>query len=344
MTVLVTAAATGLCAFVVYVLIIGRSILLPLVIAIFVSYFVSVGAALASRLSIGGRPIPRFVRYAASLAILLLLARLMFALVLDNAGRVMASAPIYEQNLLRLANQGASRLGMEEQTSVRVLFEGLHFTDLLRSLTFGLTSLLGSFGTIGIYTVFLLLEQKHFDTKIAALFPSEERQALVRRILARIAKEVQTYVWLKTVISFVTSAASHAVMTMVGLDLAEFWALTIFGLNFIPYIGAWLGVIGPAALSLVQFESLTPFLVTTLTLAVIQFSGGSIIEPRVMGSGLNLSPVVMVLSLALWGTIWGVVGMFLAVPIMVVILIVCSHVEATRPIAVLLSANGELRT
>jgi predicted PurR-regulated permease PerM len=71
---------------------------------------------------------------------------------------------------------------------------------------------------------------------------------------------------------------------------------------------------------------------------------GSIIEPRLMGKGLNLSPVVMLLSLSMWGTIWGIVGMFLAVPLMVVVMIVCAHFESTRGLAVLMSADGELRT
>lgn len=132
-------------------------------------------------------------------------------------------------------------------------------------------------------------------------------------------------------------------MKAVGVDFAGFWALLIFALNFIPYIGAWLGVVFPAALALIQFDTPTPFLLTTGGLALIQFTTGSIIEPRVMGTGLNLSPVIMLLSLALWGSMWGIAGMLLAVPLMVIVMIVCSHFEATRPIAVLLSADGDVR-
>ena len=98
-------------------------------------------------------------------------------------------------------------------------------------------------------------------------------------------------------------------------------------------------MIFPSFLALVQFDSLTSVLVTIAGLTFIQFTGGSIIEPRLMGTGLNVSPVVMLLSLALWGSIWGVVGMFLAVPMMVVVMIICSNVKATRPIAVLMSAS-----
>jgi predicted PurR-regulated permease PerM len=267
----------------------------------------------------------------------------MIKLVISNIGQVLAAAPVYEQNLVRVANKVADLLGLEELTDLRVLLQGRDLTSLVRNVAFGLTSMLGSVGTVAIYTVFLMLEKGHFSNKIAALFPEPEREALVHRILQRIGKEIQTYVWLKTLISLATSTASYLVMKLAGLDLAEFWALLIFFLNFIPYIGAWLGVIFPAFMAMVQFHTLTPILAVAGGLTVTQFTGGSIVEPRVMGTGLNVSPVVMLLSLALWGTIWGVVGMFLAVPLMVVVMIVCSNFTATRPIAILMSADGEVR-
>ena len=344
LNVVIYAAAASLVTLTAYLMIVGEAILLPFVIAIFVSYFASAMAAMTCRIRIGGTPLPRSLRYAASIAVLLLMAWLLVGLVARNVGQVMAGAPVYEQNLLRLANLAAAVFGLEEVTDVRVLLVGLNLTGLIRGLTTGLMGLIGSLGTVGIYSVFLLLEQRHLDRKIAALFPDVEREALVHRILQQIGKEVQNYIWLKTIFSLATSLATYVVMKAVGLDLAEFWALLIFALNFIPYIGAWLGVIFPALLALLQFESLTPFLLTTGALALIQFTGGSIVEPRVMGTGLNVSPVVMLLSLALWGAIWGVVGMFLAVPLAVVVMIVCSHFEATRPVAVLLSADGEVRT
>src|SRR5690606_11996001 len=117
------------------------------------------------------------------------------------------------------------------------------------------------------------------------------------------------------------------------LDLAEFWALLIFALNYIPYIGAWLGVIFPTLLAAAQFGDPGRVFGIAAALAVVQFTTGSVLEPRVMGRGLNLSPVIMLLSLGFWGTVWGVVGMLLAVPLMVVIMIVCAHVDSLRPVA-----------
>ena len=131
-------------------------------------------------------------------------------------------------------------------------------------------------------------------------------------------------------------------MWAVGVDFAAFWALVIFLLNYIPIIGALLGVTFPSLLALVQFESVGPFLVTSLALGAAQFVVSNLIEPRLMGRKLNLSPLVIILSLAFWGMLWGVVGMILCVPIMVILMIICGHFAPTRPIAIMLSSDGEI--
>jgi predicted PurR-regulated permease PerM len=92
----------------------------------------------------------------------------------------------------------------------------------------------------------------------------------------------------------------------------------------------------------VQFEALGPFLVTSLALAATQFVVGNLIEPHLMGRKLHLSPLVIILSLAFWSMLWGVVGMILCVPIMVIVMIICGHFGPTRPIAIMLSSDGEI--
>ncbi len=115
-------------------------------------------------------------------------------------------------------------------------------------------------------------------------------------------------------------------------------------LNYIPTIGSLIGVVFPALLTLVQFAALGPFLVVTIGLGLTQFVFGNVLEPRMMGKSLNLSPLIVIVSLAVWGSIWGVTGMFLCVPITVVMMIVLAGFPQTRPIAILLSATGRIDT
>jgi AI-2 transport protein TqsA len=141
-----------------------------------------------------------------------------------------------------------------------------------------------------------------------------------------------------------TGVACYAVLRFEGIDFAESWALLIFVLNYIPNIGSIVGVAFPCLLALVQFETLTPFFVLITTLTLIQVAIGSVLEPMLMGQGLNMSPFAIILSLAFWGMIWGIAGMFLSVPILVIIIVVCAHVPKWRWVAVLLSKDGNVTT
>ena len=346
--ILIYAAAAFLTALVANLLVVGEQILKPLVIAILVWHLingmVSALARVSERIRIRGKVLPRSVRFVVASAVVILLAWMMVNLMVGNIGKVVARAPFYEQNLRSTANLVNGWLGLEELSQEQPLFEMGRITAMVRSLARSMTGVLGSSGTVAVFVLFLLLEQHIFSRKITVLFPNSEREARVRRMLERIGSEIQSYLWMKTLMGLLVTGLSYTVMKAVGVDLAEFWALLIFSLSYIPYIGAWLGVMFPTALALAQFETLTPFLLTAGLLAVIQFACGSILEPRIMGKGLNISPLIMLLSLSIWGALWGIVGMFMAVPIMVVVMIVCSHFEATRPIAIMMSANGEVRT
>ena len=168
------------------------------------------------------------------------------------------------------------------------------------------------------------------------------RLARVRDVLDRISADIHRYIQIKSALAAMTCAVGYAVMTLVGVDFAGFWAVLIFFLYFIPTLGSIVAIAAPALLTLVQFATLTPFLIVLLVFGPVQILMANAVEPAIMGRSLNLSPLVIIGSLMLWGTIWGVIGMFLCVPIMVVLMIVLANFEQTRPIAILLSANGEV--
>jgi predicted PurR-regulated permease PerM len=132
------------------------------------------------------------------------------------------------------------------------------------------------------------------------------------------------------------------VLTLIGVNYAALFALIIFLLNYIPTIGSLIGVVFPSVLALLQFSTAWPFVAVVVLLGVIQFCIGSLLEPRLMGRSLNLSPLVIILSLSFWGSIWGVTGMVLCVPLTVMLLIVCAQFPLSRPFAILLSVDGDI--
>ena len=150
--------------------------------------------------------------------------------------------------------------------------------------------------------------------------------------------------WLLVLLNVVVVpiAVGHVLLRQRDSRIAAFWAVMVFFFYWIPTVGSILAIVAPAMLTLVQFDNLTPFLIVLLVFGTIQVVTANVIEPAIMGSTLNLSPLVVIVSLMVWGTIWGVVGMFLCVPITVVSLIVLAQFETTRPIAVLLSSDGRI--
>jgi predicted PurR-regulated permease PerM len=336
------AAIVGLAAISIYLLIVGKSILLPLVVAVFVWYLINALAHRISGISLRGRSLPRGLSFAAAILVLIGLLWFVIDLSIGSVGQVAAAAPEYEANLKHLAVRAQAWAGVDQLPSMTRLLEGINLRDVIGNVVSALTGFAGDVITVLIYVAFLLLEQHSFRRKIAALFPDREREALAHRILQRVAEEVETYLWLKSVISLLTALLSYFVLVAAGLNFAEFWAVLIFALSFIPYLGALLSVAVPSLLALVQFGTPGPFLAVLAGLTLVQFAI-NIFEPRLLGRGLNISPVVMLLSLAVWGSIWGIIGMFLAVPLMVVVMIVFSNFETTRPVAVILSQDGQLR-
>ncbi|MCB0083127.1 MAG: AI-2E family transporter, partial [Caldilineaceae bacterium] len=159
-------------------------------------------------------------------------------------------------------------------------------------------------------------------------------------IMRSIHEQIQTYITVKTIVSLITALVSFAAMILFDLDYAVVWALLIFILNFIPNIGSVVAVAFPVLMALLQFGDWTTVGALALALIIIQMINGYFIEPRMMGNQLNLSPFVVLVSLGVFGAIWGITGMFLSVPLTVILMIVFSHFDSTRPIAVLLSGDG----
>ena len=218
--------------------------------------------------------------------------------------------------------------------------ENVNLGSLLSWLGGSVGSLLSSLFLVLIYTAFLFTEQPAMAKKLDALASNPDEASNMRDIFTQITTQVQSYIWMKTLVSLATGLLSYLILIWVGVDFAAVWALLIFMLNFIPNLGSILGVMLPALLTLVQFDTLTPFILIAVGLGAVQFTIGNIIEPALMGKSFNLSSLMIILSLTFWGLLWGIPGMFLSVLIMVIFTIVCAKFDNLRGIAVILSADG----
>lgn len=325
-----------------YLLVIGSSLLIPIIVALFIWNIVNIFVKLIQDTPVIGRFLPYWLSLIVSLLILSMGIAALVHVVSDNIKELIRLAPTYQRNLLEIADnfQTHSPLKFNPET----MLQGINVQRILVNFYNAFASITGSAILIFLYVVFLFVEQHFFEKKIAALFPQTSHWKLANSILMRVTKDVQSYLGLKTLMGFITAFFSWIIMVWLGLDFADFWALLIFFLNYIPNIGAFIATAFPVLLSLIQFQSWLVCLSLLSGLVAVQFVVGSLLEPRFIGKSLNLSPLVILITLALWGTVWGVTGMFLSVPITVIMLIMFSHFEATRPFAILLSRDGQVNT
>ena len=325
-----------------YLLVAGRGLLLPLVLGIVLWYMVDALADAFEHPRFGRLRLPRPFALVAAVCIMGGLLWVVGRTIGRNVSAVIDAAPNYERRLQILINEGARLIGFGQAPTIGELFDRISLADTLSSIATAAASVVSVAGIVVIYAGFLFVEQVRFRRKLAIVLGSSENQDRVHAVLDQIDHDIRVYIRIKTTLAVITSALAYSVMASVGVDFAAFWAVMVFFFYYIPTVGSILAIVAPAMLTLVQFDDLTPFLIVLLVFGTIQVVTANVIEPAIMGSTLNLSPLVVIVSLMIWGTIWGVVGMFLCVPITVVSLIVLAQFETTRPIAVLLSSDGRI--
>ena len=257
----------------------------------------------------------------------------------------MEVVPTYQKNLIiRLENMPFIDMALlSEQSLMTTVGNWIDLPAYAASVATSFASILASGGLILIYILFLFLEQGKFDQKITALFSEGGTESGARNIISRIRDDIQKYISIKMFTSTVTGSLSYIILMFLEVDFAGVWGLLIFLLNFIPTVGSIVATIFPALIALAQSDGYSLFLFVLAGIGACQILIGNILEPRMMGSSFNLSPIVILLNLALWGTIWGIIGMLLCVPFLIILTIVLSHFPNTRAIAIMLSSDGKLR-
>lgn len=342
MGILSYAGGLGIIVLSVFIMVVGRDLIVPFLISVVIWYLINTLADYYHKIKIGSFVLPKPVCFVIALLSMGVALYLLVDMIANNITHVREAAPIYQENLTALASRIYALLGIENQPNLTQLLGQINLRPFISNIAGTMAGIAGNAGLILIYVLFLFLEQASFKPKLKELLKGSKYENTVGEIISAVHEKIETYVAIKTFVSMLTGGACYVVLILNDVDYASFWAFIIFLLNYIPTVGSMLAVLFPALLSLVQFPTFTPFIIIISSLGIIQVVIGNILEPRLMGNSLNLSPLVVMLSLAIWGSIWGIAGMFLSVPFTVILMIIFSEFPRTRPIAIVLSQNGQI--
>lgn len=313
------------------------SILTPLILALFLTVLIDSFARFLQRRA-------PFVPGWADLPLALILSTAGLALtvwiVVDNAAAFSAKLVSDAPRLNRALMQLSSLAGVQAPPSVEALINAVNPAKYLGDVARALQSFASGAVYVFIYLGFLIASRNGLRAKVDALWPQSDERAQAIAVFSRVRDGVERYLWIQTVSGGLIAVSSWALMAAMGLDNATFWAFLIFIIVFIPVIGGLIAAVLPPLFALVQFPTLWEPVALFCGLQAILFGVGSILLPRMQRDGLNIDPVVVLLSLAFWGAVWGIPGMFLSTPLTVTGIIILSQFPNARWIAVLLSGDG----
>ena len=290
-----------------------------------------------------------------SVFIFVILFMLLFSILFISGSKVIENYPNYEAKFLSLyKNFEENFVDSKIETIMKALdanykpdesffkkiWDALKVGELLKTLTFSTSSSIISFFknffTVLLLMVFLLIEMKNGNEKIEMMFEGK-RKTSVHNMVSKTIKEVVHYLSIKFFISFATSILVFILLMIMKIDFAIIWAFLAFIMNFIPTFGSIISVGITSLFALIQyFPNPIPMFVVLIGMTAINFTLGNIIEPKIEGDNLDLSPFIILVSLLFWGWMWGFVGMILSVPIMVILKIICENFKILHPIAILL--------
>lgn len=256
--------------------------------------------------------------------------------VISKASSIVSTK--FDSNALDFLSSSSDSTGF----SLLSWLSGDGYSKIVSSLS-GLTSkfinIIGTCVLVFLYLLFIILERQTIMPKIIASLPSEKAFQL-SEMISGMTKQISKYLGLKALISFFTGVLFYVAAAVFGLNFPLVWGVLAFILNFIPTIGSIMVTIAGIFMALLQFM---PKWSTVIYIA-LSFIGtemvlGNIIDPKVQGVKLNLSPFLILVSLAIWGYIWGPIGMFLAVPLTSIIQIVCASIPSLKGVAIMLSTG-----
>jgi len=240
----------------------------------------------------------------------------------------------------QILKDGSALFGVSQPPTMQDLINGIDIRGYLTSAAVQAQGVASGAFFVLVYLGFLLASQGGFRRKLVAMFPERGQRSEAMEVFQRVRGGVEGYIWVQSVTGVMICIVAWILMKAVGLQNAEFWTFVIFIVGFIPILGGAVAGLAPPLFALVQFPTYWQAIVLLIGLQSVLFVVGNMVQPRMQGDNQNIDPVAVLLSLALFGKMWGVVGMFLSTPLAVMAMAILAEFKGSMWMAVLLSGDG----
>jgi len=309
------------------------SIFLPLVIALLLSFVFTPVISYLSR-----HRVPRIVSIFFVLVIFLAFGFLVGLVLYSSTQSLLREFPKYQHRFAELSAQLITRLNLPSNILEQV---NLNRTigSILVSFSGSFMSFVSGLTLVFIFLLFILLEQPYLHSKMTQAVKGHATRR-VTIIVAHITAQIGRYLSVKLFVSALTGVVIFVSFSIIGVDFPIIWGILTFLFNFIPSIGSIVITALSFLFAILQFVPDWNFVAATaIAMFAAQMLIGNILDPKLLGDRLNLSPVVILLSLLLWGWLWGVMGMFLAVPLTVAIKLAFQNIPGMEPAGILMGTG-----
>lgn len=324
-----------------FLLVQAQLILVSLVFALLIFSLTTQAISAVSGMQLGSRRLATWMASAIAFAIIAVLLLGLSILFVSQVNIVVSSAAALTNQAINGLSELAGWFSPGAEASVEATIRSIQISRYLGSIASQASSLLSASVLVILFVGFMFAERLWFPQKLSKLLDSPERAAGVTEVIATIVRAINRYLLVKSIISALMATVVYLLAWTFGLDLAMPIAVITFVLNFIPSIGSIIATMILGLLALIQLDP-TAALTIFFLAGLAQFALGSVIDPMLKGQTLRISSFGILISFAFWGAIWGVAGMFLAVPIMVAIKMTCAQIPAMRALAILLSRDGTI--
>jgi len=315
-------------------------VILPFVIAVLLSFVLFPIVKVMDKLRF-----PRFLSILLVVAIIVAGLYLVGIVLFTSATMILAQYPRYEGRILEIYIWAARmfELPFDEALSIwENLWAQLGIRTFVMDFTLAITNqvirFIQSAVLVILFIIFILLEARFFRNKLEAAF--ENRSERINKMGFDIMTQVARYLGAKSLFSLANGIIYTVSFMLVGLEFALVWGVVQFFMNYIPTLGSIATGVAISLFALIQFwPEPGPVIIVVAIILVVNLFLSNFLDPKLVGEHVGLSPLVVLISLSIWGYIWGFVGMLLAVPLTVIIKIVCENIPIMEPVSVLLGSR-----